>query len=204
MHVNIQEDALPATVPTPLFSAVAIADARNDAGDAFEIFLGLNENMIAQLKERSLDKSDIDLDQNTSDRKRFGEGSYEAWYSKGRVPFTLIHHGDNKLAAIVWFGPKPLGKKSMKHLSEKESVPDADAGDWHTVSFRSYPPFRGKGVMKDFARTTLEIYMRYFPQAKLWTGADRKNTGSMALSAKLGFTIDESVSDADWVAMVRK
>jgi len=206
MKVDIQESKLPAMVPVPLYNAIQIGSAQNDAGDTFRIFLGLDESIVAQLKKLSLDPADLELDNNTSDRKRFGEGSYEEWYAKSRVPFVLVREGDDKLAALMWYGPKQLGQKSMKHLSKpmrEEDVPGPSGDEWHTVSFRSYPPFRGKGVMKDFAKATMDVYLHYFPNVRLWTGTDRSNAASMALSTKLGFTLDESSSDADWVAMVK-
>ena len=207
MEINLDESAMPQTLRLPLFAAAQIGTAQNAVDDRFLIFVGLNEDMAQQLKTLSLDASDTELDKNTSDRKRFGEGSYENWYSKNRVPFALVHEGDGKLAALMWYGPKQLGKKSLKHLSEKEMHEEDVLGppgdEWHTVSFRSYPPFRGKGIMKDFAKTTMDLYLRYFPNVRLWAGTERTNAASMALSSKLGFTLDESASDSDWVAMVQ-
>jgi len=210
MEIELDEGEMPAMVPVPLYESHRIGKAKNSAGDSFGIYLGLDEKLTQQLRSLSLDERDVELDTNTSDRKRFGQGSYEEWYSKGRVPFALIHEGDGKLAALVFYGPKPLGRKSMKHLSpedlleEKIAATAPSAGGWHTIAFRSYPPFRGKGVMKDFARTSMEIYLRYFPDAHLWTGTQRENAASMALSEKLGFKVEDSMSEADWVTMVRE
>jgi hypothetical protein len=136
--------------------------------------------------------------------QRFGKGSYEDWYSKGRVPFALVHRSSGALAALVWFGPKPLGRKSIKHLSEEERKDEykAAGGNWHTIAFRSYPPFRGTGVMTDFVKTATAVYQKYFPDAKLWTSNARSNASSVALSEKLGYKADESLSDSTTVTMV--
>ncbi|MBI5470685.1 GNAT family N-acetyltransferase [Candidatus Kaiserbacteria bacterium] len=205
MEIHTDKVAFPAQVPTPLYEAKLIGTAENK-GEQFDIFLGLDKSMVEKLKKLSLDPNDPELDANTSDRKRFGEGSYEEWYAKKRVPFALVHKTTGQLAALTWFGPKPLGRKSLKYLSkedqEKESAQTEDT--WHLISYRSYPPFRGTGIMKDFLRTTMETYLHYFPNARLWAGSSRSNPASIALSERLGLTIDESASDPEWVAMVKK
>ncbi len=204
MEILIDPKRLPQAVPVGLFESVQIGSAENN-GESFDIFLGLDQDAVIKLRELSIDTSDTALQENTSDFQRFGEGDYAEWYSKGRVPFTLIHRDTGALAALVWFGPKPLGRKSLKHLSIEERVNETtvESGDWHTVVFRSYPPHRGTGIMKGFGRAVTDVYMNYYPTAKLWAGISRHNPASMALAEKLGYTIDESISDSSWVAMVK-
>jgi hypothetical protein len=175
-------------------------------GEAFTLYLGLDKGMVAQLKERSLDASDTEIQNNTSDRKRFGEGSYEEWYAKDRVPFALIHEKTGALAAVVWFGPKPLGRKSLKYLSAEELAREGkdDADNWHTLAYRSYPPFRGTGLMRVFIEHAMDVYRMHFPHAHFWTIVDAKNAGSVALSTKLGFTPLEEKSDETSVVMVKE
>jgi RimJ/RimL family protein N-acetyltransferase len=196
---------MPKSVPIPLYQTALIGTAEN-RGESFDIYLGLSEKMAAQIKTFSLDLSDTDLQENTSDYARFGEGSYEEWYSKSRVPFALVHRSTGALAALVWYGPKPLGRKSLKHLSadELKNETTVESGDWHTNVLRSYLPFRGTGIMKGFFKATLDTYMHYFPNAKIWAGVNRNNPASIALHEKLGFKIDESISDDHWVAMIRE
>ena len=203
MDVQANLDLLPA-MPIPLYATTRIGTVTSDNGDTFALVVGLDENIVHQLKERSL-ADDPELIQNTSDRKRYGEGSYEMWYAKGRIPFALIHGGDGALAALVTYGPKPLGRKSLKHLSAKELESEnvVAQGEWHTIAFRSYPPYRGIGIMKGFTKATMDMYVRYFPAAKLWLGIERKNIASVGLATKLGFTINESISDPAWVTMVK-
>lgn len=174
-------------------------------GEVFDLVVGLDQAMVAQLKKYSLDESDTALQENTSDHARFGEGSYEEWYAKSRVPFALIHRDTGALAALIWFGPKPLGRKSLKHLSDAEKAQDEramDSGDWHTIVFRAYNPYRGQGLMKGFAAKTIEIYKQHFPSARIWAGINAKNEASIALAEKIGLHKEESVSDENWVAMV--
>lgn len=185
--------------------SVRIGEMTGKTGEVFDLVVGLDEKLVAQLKEHSLDMSDTDLQENTSDHARFGEGSYEKWYAKDRVPFALVHKESGMLAALIWFGPKPLGRKSLKHLSDAEKAQDEsamDAGDWHTIVFRAYNPYRGQGLMKPFALKSMEIYKHYFPTARIWAGINAKNAASIALSEKIGLHKGESVSDENWVAMV--
>ena len=194
-------------LPLPLYESIKIAEAEN-AGELFDIVLGLTKELVQKLKERAVDDSDEEL-KATSDRKRFGEGSYEEWYKKERVPFALVHQKTGALAALAWFGPKPLGRKSARRLSPKERLENEqalNAENWHTISYRSYPPFRGKGLMKKFAGFTLEYYAERFPNVRFWAGTDSKNPASMKLAEALGFKIDENASDPEehWTVMVKE
>jgi RimJ/RimL family protein N-acetyltransferase len=195
----------PPSLPLPIFTSVRIGEVSGKSGEAFDLVAGLDEKLVAQLKQHSLDMSDTELQENTSDHARFGEGSYEAWYAKNRVPFALVHKESGTLAALIWFGPKPLGRKSLKHLSPEERAQDEramDSGDWHTIVFRAYKPYRGQGLMKPFALEAMRIYKDYFPSARIWAGINAKNAASIALAEKVGLRKDASVSDENWVAMV--
>ncbi len=190
--------------PLPLYASHKIGAIQSKDNQSFDVWAGLSREMAAELKERSLDTSDEELQKNTSDYKRFGEGSYEEWYSKERTPFALLDaHG--RLAALVWFGPKPLGRKSLKYLSEEELKKETkqEKGEWHTIVYRSYRPYRGKGLMTPFARFCIDAYRAQYPGVKLWAGLSTENEGSMALAQKLGFrTLPEYIdTEAKWTAM---
>ena len=186
-------------LPLALYESMPIADVVANDGDHFVVVVGLDRHMAGQVKHYSLSEDDLELQENTSDRKRFGEGSYEEWYAKGRVPFALMHEKSDTLTAICWFGPKPIGQKSMKYLSDEElkEEKNLDAGDWHTISYRSYNPFRGKGHMKGFVQFAIDTYLKSFPQAKLWAIFNSQNEGSIALAAKLGFKPAPEASEPD-------
>ncbi|MBY0539103.1 GNAT family N-acetyltransferase [Patescibacteria group bacterium] len=194
--------------PLALFESVPIADAQSKSGERFVVVAGLDRHMAEQVKHYSLDENDADLQENTSDKKRFGEGSYEEWYSKGRTPFALIHEESDSVTAICWFGPKPLGQKSMKYLSdeEREAGKKIDAENWHTISYRSYNPFRGKGHMRGFVQFCIDTYLKAYPDAKLWAIFNSKNEGSIGLAQKLGFPPrpDASHPEEHLVTMVRE
>ena len=113
MEIQLDTQALPASVPVPVFSSIKIGDTEHN-GVSFEMYIGLNNDQVTKLKHLSLDTTDVTLQEHTSDYKRFGEGSYEEWYAKKRVPFELIHKETGALAALAWFGPKPLGRKSLR------------------------------------------------------------------------------------------
>jgi len=186
-------------LPIPIYSSTRIGSMRSRDGEAFTIFAGLELDQVRQLRAYSLDESDEEIQKNTSDRQRFGEGSYDEWYSKGRVPFALVHDKTGVLAAITWFGPKPLGRKSLKHLSPEERAQDErllDAGDWHTIVYRAYDPYRGKGLMKAFVKFTMDAYRTAYPDSKIWAGIYAENPASRGLVERLGFKMREDLSDA--------
>lgn len=191
------------SLPLPLYEKVKLGSLTSRDGESFSIWVGADEGIARQVKEQSLKDSDIQA--NTSDRKRFGEGSYEEWYSKKRTPFSLVHDATEQLAAFAWFGPKPLGRKSLKYLSEEERAKELqqEEGTWHTLVYRAYTPFRGKGLMSEFVRFAVDEYRKQYPDAKLWTGMSASNEASVALSTKLGFKRRKDLFDAEknWVAM---
>ncbi len=191
-------------LPLPIYETVRLGILRSKDWEEFRIIAGLDSSLVKQLKQKSLDESDAELQQNTSDKKRFGEGSYEEWYAKDRTPYALVS-GSGELAALVWFGPKPLGRKSLRYLSEKELKQEnsQQKTEWHTIVYRSYAPFRGKGLMTPFIRFAIADYQKHFPEAKLWAGISTKNEASIALASKLGFRLRDDLTDevASWTAM---
>jgi len=195
-------DSLP--FPPPVYVSGEIAEAEKD-GTRFTVVLGLDKALVRELKDRSLDESDEAIQALTSDRKRFGEGSYEEWYAKDRVPFALVSEKDKKLAALIWFGPKKLGEKSLKHAPPETDAHSEESGgvDWHTLAYCSYPPFRGTGIMKDFVNFTIGVYLSHHIGARLWAIIDRHNPASMRLAEKLNFTALDERSDESHVVMVR-
>lgn len=195
--------AEPFSLPLPLYGMIKLGDFTSRDGDEFTIWIGADQTVVDELKAKSLDESDIEL-QTTSDRERFGEGSYEEWYSKDRTPFALVHES-GALAAFVWFGPKPLGRPSLKYLSDEERAKEFMQKEevWHTLVYRSYAPFRGKGIMTDFVRFCIEKYKEHYSEAKLWVGMSAANEASIGLASKLGFVRREDLFDAEknWTAM---
>jgi hypothetical protein len=191
------------SLPLPIYSAIRIADAIAQDGEEFDVYVGLQEKNIEQLKKLSLDKNDLDLQNHTGDRARFGEGSYEYWYEKGRTPFCLINKRSDALASLVWFGPKPLGEKSIRFRKDREYE---DQNIWHTISCRSYPPFRGKGNMGSFANFVIDVYKSKFPNTKIWAGTDDRNIAMVKLTTELGFELDAEHSDLPehWMVTVKK
>lgn len=181
----------PLSFPLPLYDCVHVGSVKSRDGDHFSILLGMNREHAQKLKEFSLDENDSELQKNTSDRKRFGEGSFEEWYAKNRTPFVLIHVETNDLAGIVWFGPKPLGQKPLEHSTETASKKE----NWHTIAYRCYPRFRGKGLMKNFVGSALDIYVQNIPEVKLWAGINTENAASDALALGLGFKPHKEHSD---------
>lgn len=188
MQINTKKDIEKFSLPLPIYKNIYIADAISKNGDNFSIFVGLNEEMVSQLKKLSLDVNDEEIQKNTSDRKRFGEGSYENWYKKNRTPFVLIHKDTNALAALIWFGPEPL---------------NGIKGNFHTSAWRSYPSFRGKGLMKDFGKFAMEIYASKIPDVKFTAVIKKENAGSIGFAEALGFTESKEASNENSIIMIK-
>ena len=193
--------------PLSLFESRIIGTMKSEDGETFSITIGLNQEIVNQLKERSLDTTDEDLQKNTSDYQRFGTGSYEEWYAKDRTPFALVNQ-KGSLAALAWFGPKPLGRKSLRHLSDVElkKENEQEKGVWHTIVYRSYAPYRGKKLMVPFMRFAIGEYKKQYPEAKLWAGVSTDNVGSLALAQRLGFKVDPASVDhaSHWCALIEE
>lgn len=191
------------SLPLPIYTSVHLADAIGKDGEEFSVFAGLEKKYAEQLREYSLNKQDIDLQENTGDYARFGKGSYAEWYGKSRTPFCVIHKRTDTLAALIWLGPKTLGKKSIKFGAEEA---DEMQDHWHTISVRSYVPFRGKGIMFNFVKFAIDIYKSKFPYIMLWSGMAVDNKAVVKLFTALGFEVDEENSDlgAHWQVMIKK
>ncbi len=191
----------------PIFECVRIGEMRSKNEEPFTIVIGLDHSLIDQLKKHSTDVSDADLQANTSDMQRFGEGSYEEWFAKDRTPYALVSNS-GELAALAWFGPKPLGRKSLRYLTEEERAEESsqEKSDWHTIVYRSYSPFRGKGLMREFMTFVISDYKTRHPESKLWAGVSARNAASLALATKFGFVRSDEYSDdsKEWVAMIEQ
>jgi len=190
MDIHIDQEAInTATFPLPLYRTLIVGEVLHQDEARFVLQAGLSEEEVSQLKTLSLDESDEAIQRFTSDRKRFGEGSYEKWYEKGRAPFALIEKESGNMAALVWLGPAPLHE---------------EPGDWHTIAYRSYPPFRGTGIMKAFAQFALDTYQKQYPDASFWAGIDTKNASSAGLASALGFEKSEEHSDDTHTIMIKR
>jgi hypothetical protein len=179
MEIKPNDNLKKVTFPLPIYESIEIAKALRKDGESFSIFAGLNEKMIEQLKIFSTDIEDTEIQNNTSDLKRFGAGSYKDWYQKNRTPFALIHNNTNALAALIWVGPEPL------HIGCK----------CHTMAWRSYKPFRGTGIMKSFTKFAFDFYLESIPTTKFWVAVKKENVGSIKLAEHLGFKISTEYSN---------
>ncbi|MFA6256761.1 MAG: hypothetical protein WCT29_00415 [Candidatus Paceibacterota bacterium] len=206
MKIIPRENAENYSLPLPIFKSLHIANAISKEGKEFDVLVGLDKKYVDQMRELSASEGDTDLQNFTGDRKRFVEGTYEYWYKKNRSIFALIHKQNDDLAAIIWFGPKPLGKKSPKFGINETEISEGERdmkSEWHTISFRSYPKYRGKGLMKSFSQFAIGLYKSHLPNAKLWTGTDDRNAAFIRLITDLGFSVDEESSDlgAHWLIL---
>lgn len=172
--------------PLPLYASEPQGTVTGRDGKAYQVVRGVSREAADQIKEHSLDESDKALQTGTSDHKRFGLGSYEEWYAKERYPYVLLDEG--KLAALIWYGPEP--------------IPDGTEGEWDTIAFRSYPPYRGAGLMSAFSALVMDEHARDFPARRLWLETDVGNEAGLALYQKLGFAEKTRIKDGKRVMMV--
>jgi RimJ/RimL family protein N-acetyltransferase len=170
-------------LPLPIYKSIKI----KEEGD-FYVVVGLDKNLVAQLEKYSADENDTELQQNTSDKKRFVDRNYEDWYAKNRTPFALVHNKTGVMAAIIRFGPEPL------HEGCK----------CHTVGWRSYKPFRGTGIMKGFTKFAFDFYLEQFPNTKFWITAKKDNIGSIKLAEFLGFLLKGPDTDESRIIMTKE
>jgi hypothetical protein len=200
MKIIPRENLPDLSLPLPIYTSVTIADAICKRGEEFDVIVGLGHDHVEQLKKLSLDETDEELHANTGDKERFGAGSYEAWYKKNRTIFALIHKQTDSLAALIWFGPKRFGEKSIKFGNKGSNEPEAT---WHTVSVRSYPGFRGRGMMKNFLGFSMKFYKRFFINIKFWAGMDSRNPAVIRLLTDSGFAVNHENSDliSNWLVM---
>lgn len=166
-------------LPLPIFTSVPVARLVDDSGEQYAILAGVPEEIAQELRARSLDATDEALQSNTRDRERFGpDGSYEAWYEKGRFPLVLLN-ATNQLAAIAWYGRSPVPTDSAQPIDT--------AGEWDTAGYRAYGTFRGRGLMRPFIRFTLELHGDLFPGKKVWIETNADNTAGRRVFEGAGF-----------------
>jgi len=175
----------------PVYKSEKIASATNNEGQKYSIYAGLDRKLSEQLKTCSLNKKDTELQKTTRDYKRFGIGNYEEWYKGGKIIFALVAEPENKLAAIIWYGPKAYPTVESHAMSGK---------DTHTAAYRSYAPFRGSHLMTDFAHFVQNLYLAQHPGAVLWIETGSK-TG-VGLFHHLGFRETGEVSILGKTVMV--
>ncbi len=104
---HVKPLAAASRVPELAYASTRIGELLMPDRSRYVVHAGLDEHMVHQLRGYALDDADTELATHTADRARFGEGSYEAWFAKGRYPYALLD-ATGVLAALIWFGPEPL------------------------------------------------------------------------------------------------
>jgi RimJ/RimL family protein N-acetyltransferase len=157
---------------------------RVDSGvpNNFTIQYGLDEATITLLSARSTAyEADPDLFRFADDSIVFGtEDKVCAWHEEEGVPkfpFVCTANEGKELAAIIWYAQR----------NPPIELPLRDKEGWDSISMRSYPPYRGKGLMVPFGKETLHWHHVHRPEQALWLKVDAESAPAQALYRKLGF-----------------
>lgn len=129
----------------------------------FQLHLGIKKEHIAKLIEYSQDESDIPLQKNTGDKKRFSEVSkIESWYNDNwRYLFTLVSN-EWELAGIWWWRPCKLPEISEVIDTSIYNYVIQNSDTLHTNWIRIYPKFRGQRIATPFVNTASMFYKDIF------------------------------------------
>lgn len=172
--MELSEITLPKKIG--LYDSFTLGTMEGKDGTIFNVIVGLTKAHADELKQKALDDNDALLQNNTSDRRRFGEGSYEAWFKKDRTPFALTDAGGH-LAALVYFGPEePPAELQIQNALQ-----------WDTIGLRSYEPYRGKGIMSPFVAIAFDLYRAMRPGRSFWLVTNADNAPVVHIFKKLGF-----------------
>ncbi|MBU2158971.1 GNAT family N-acetyltransferase [Patescibacteria group bacterium] len=174
-------------LPLPLYESHIVGLVNLPDGEVLSVYAGLSKEHVEKLQAHARDMEDVELQNNTSDYRRFVENSYEDWYKKERTPFALIG-ANGQLAALIWFGPEKMPIES-------------DTDSWDTVAFRSYAPYRGKGIMTPFGLFAISKYIELRPGRSIWLETGPSNEAAVHLYKKLGFTEHSYQGHADRLLM---
>lgn len=118
----------------------------------------IDSNLIKMLIDFSQDESDIDLQKNAGDKKRFTtRENIEKWYnSTDRIVLTLVDDS-NYIAWIWWWRPCDMpimdnqNQEAYRKLEEKKDK-------LHTSAVRIYREYRWKKISSKFVELCLKYY----------------------------------------------
>jgi len=146
----------------------------------FGLEYGLDEGLVEQVITYSNSESDKDLREATSDKERFKDfDAYTQWYKKGRFPFGFTDER-GILASLIWYGP------AQPPMLNNQGRPEPDQ-KWDTIAFRSYPPFRGQGLMRAFVDAVLRRHASDRSDHNIWLSVKAENMRAQELYRSLGF-----------------
>lgn len=155
--------------------------ARTESDLAF--YYGLDASMAEALTARSADKEgDPGLFRYVDDGDAFSSPEACLAWAGGKDVFVCTT-GTGGLAALVWLTPKPLPIT----LPEGESLAEVAPEAWDAMSFRSYPPYRGRGIMQPFGSEVVAWHDAYRSGRALWLQVDAEFTPAQVLYTELGF-----------------
>ncbi len=143
----------------------------------FQIIDGILDKHIDQLIIFS--QKDPVIVKHTNDPKRFKDReAFDSWRDKDKQIFVLTNN-NHDLLGLVWFSKKYIFSPTYK-----------DYGI--TFAIRIYPPVRGKGLSKEFAKKAIEMLKdtKFYKSAEnkgIWLATKHSNEAARKVYGNLGF-----------------
>jgi hypothetical protein len=107
--------------------------------------------------------------------------------AENQTAFSMVHKQTNALAAVILFAPEKL------MMSDE---------NWHRLAWRSYTPFRRRGLTANFLKYAIEIYIKNFPFAKIWTRIPLDRPAKIKLLEELGFEAKSDIAETTSVIFI--
>ena len=154
-----------------------------------DLYLWIQSNHFKDIVNYSLDISDTDLQNNTSDKIRFQDTSkVENWYKeKDRYCFCLLSK-TWEFAGIIWYRkslPPIILEKVKGEMTDTIYERTQDA---HTGWIRIYWKFRWKGYAAMFLSEAEKVYKSIYPTGWLCVDVSTENIASQKSYLKAGFS----------------
>jgi ribosomal protein S18 acetylase RimI-like enzyme len=150
----------------------------------------ISENQINQLIKYS--HNDPSVLKFTSDPVRFKDrSSFNDWYKKGRITFTLVDKDEN-LLGIIWFG-----KKELLGFSQYN----------YTFAIRIYGEARGQGLSQEFIQIAYQDILQNCDIPKItgfWLETSVDNFAAIKTYEKFGFKPIDCNSSTTKVLMTKE
>lgn len=184
-------------------SGVVVEVIESHDDEAFFVERGHTDDFVDQLIRKSRQELIVQNCPKDSSERFSSREAFEQWLQKegGRTSYFLADPS-GELAGIVWYGRAEL---------DADILPDfpAELKPNHTFAIRIYDGFNGKGLAKDFIRTTMADYLEQQAggsQSDDFNGfhleTDKDNQAAIRLYEAIGYIAVDPDDDSDRLTMV--